>query len=278
MRQVEAQVIDLLIGGELQLECLERLVFADGEGLLLFVDDLAPHIEHLGLGDEFLTGTTCIVHHLNALLQGVVLDMDGLASLLHTEVGRCRFEVVVVRTPHHAGPAGVTHPDEQSHTVLLRGFIHGTVAVVVEPLGQLREVACIAGFSEVACKGCVERLTALSTLQREVVLSPSITLRPELGGVEHTTQALEGRDIRHTAFGVEFLGLFVEIDGCRLHAVGAMTADTIVGRAGDVAQLRMELLDLLAQSGIDAGRGITFVAPYIDANAGMVADAGDVVG
>ena len=109
----------------------------------------------------------------------------------------------------------------------------------------------IARLTKVTGEGGVEGFTALCALQGEVVLPPSITLRPQLGGIEHTAQTLKGGHIGHASLGVEFLGLVVKVEGSGLHAVGAMATDTIVGRTGDVTQLGMELLNLLAQGLVD---------------------------
>ena len=132
--QVEADVIDLLVRGKLQLQGLQRFIFGHCNGLLRFANQGALHGENLSLSQQVLTSASGVVHHLCALLHGVVLDMKRFARLLHTEVGSGGFEVVVVGTPYHAGPASVTHPDEETHAVLLRGLIHGAVAVVIEPL------------------------------------------------------------------------------------------------------------------------------------------------
>ena len=92
----------------------------------------------------------------------------------------------------------MTHPDEQTKTVLLRRLVHRTVAIIVEPLCPLGKLLSTLRLAISLLHDVVERFTTLGALQCIIMLPPGIALWPQMLRFHHSAQRLEGRHIRHT--------------------------------------------------------------------------------
>ena len=166
----------------------------------------------------------------------------------------------------------MTHPDEQSHAVLAAALVHGPITLIVDPLCPITELLNRCGLAEVVGNQLVERGTALGSLHRVVVTAPIEVLRPQMVSVERTAQALIRHHIGHTALGVQFARLFLEILFGTYRPIGSMAAHAIVGRTGNVVQSRMQRCHGVTQAIVQWLRRIALVAATVDTDAGVVAD------
>ena len=89
---------------------------------------------------KVLVVTRYAVDNLYVACQRVALYVQWLASLARSVEGGGRLEVVVVALPCVAWPAGMAHPDKQTLQILGVGLVHGTVSLVVLPLGKARKL------------------------------------------------------------------------------------------------------------------------------------------
>ena len=161
----------------------------------------------------------------------VPLYVERLASLLASEEGSRRFEIIVVALPCHARPAGVTHPYEEPLPVAASRLIHRPVAVVVLPLGQLCERGGVVRLAESLLYYGVERRSPLCALHAVVVLSPLVALGPQCLWPQRACQSLVCHYVRHAPLRVQFARLTVEVFLRRQCPVRTVTAHSVVGGA-----------------------------------------------
>ena len=149
------------------------------------------------------------------------------------------------------------------------------MAVVVHPLSQIGKFFRAFGLSVTGRDNLVERRGTLCSLQRIVVHTPLVGLRPDTFGRIGAQEAFVGQHIGHTALAVELVvaGFQREVGLGRQHAVGTVAAHHIVGRTRNVVHSRMFFLHDTAQSLVDGLRREAFVTTAVQADGGMAADA-----
>ena len=189
----------------------------------------AMHVIQAGHGDAF-TMSRSHVDNLHAIGKRVPLDVKRLACFLCAEIGGCRLEVIVVGLPHHRRPCRMTHPDEQSLSVVVGALVHRPITVVVQPLGVRCELTSILRFAKGTGDELIERSPSLRALLREVVLTPIFTLWPEMLWAERTRETFISHDVGHPSFGVQLACLPLVVFLRRNSPIRAMTAHAVVGR------------------------------------------------
>ena len=151
------------------------------------------------------------------------------------------------------------------------------MTIIIEPLGPSRILLHRGGTTQAALHLLIEGGTTLSAQHREVMLTPRLALWPQLAGRQHPSQALGIGHTGHTLLRVELGGSMGEIIADGHERIGTMTRDAVVGRTGDITQLRVERSHTLAQPLVeDLGR-VALVATTVESQGGMATDARDEV-
>ena len=165
----------------------------------------------------------------------------------------------------------MTHPDEQSLSVVVGALVHRPITIVVQPLGVRCELMGVARFAKGTGDELIERSPSLRALLCEVVLTPIFTLRPEMLWAERTRETFIGHDVGHASFGVQFacLPLVVLLRGNS--PIRTMTAHAVVGRRRDV-DLRSEFGNQLAKAIVEHFGRIALVATAVEHDARMLPD------
>ena len=207
----------------------------------------------------------------------VPLDVERLAGFLAAEVGRRRLEIVVVGLPDQRRPGRMAHPQQHAAAVLAPALEDGAVAVVGDPLRELRKLLSVSGFAECLGEHCVEALRRLgrggvrNAAERVVVQSVQVV---GMGGradrlhavfAEGAHEVLVVHDGRHSALAVHLVvAVEAEVGPGGHGPVGTAAAHRAGRGIRDVVQARMLARDHLAQEGVDLRRRVAFVAAHIN--------------
>ena len=217
------------------------------------------------------------VDHLGCAPEGVILDVQRLRGGLGAEVSAERFHVIVVGLPCKARPRRVTHPEQHAAPSERAALHHGAVAVAAEPLGEGRIFRSAVCRAEEAGERGVESRSALRAAQCEVVDAPFVALRPQTCGREGAAHALDGHNGGHTHLGVETLGTVGEVVFRAFVLIRAVSARAVVGRGGDIGQIAADGPHIFPKGCVDVQRRIALVAPAVDGERRVAADAHDIV-
>ena len=168
----------------------------------------------------------------------------------------------------------MAHPHQQTFAVLASGLEQAAVAVVVHPLCQAGKLFRTLRFAISFRDDLVERGAALCPFAGIVMHPPFVILRPDSFRREGAEHAFVGHDVRHASFAMELIvaGLQREIFFCRKHTVRAVAAHHIIGRAGNIMDIRMVFLDDTAQRLVDLFGRKTFVTSAVKADRRMAAN------
>lgn len=195
-----------------------------------------------------------IVHHFYIVRSRIPLDVQRFGSFLDGKVSGCRFEIIVIRLPHHRRPAGMAHPHQQSHTVLAARLEEAAMPIVVHPLSQISKFFGTLWLTVSRSYDLIKRRCALCPFQSIVVHTPLMRLRPDAFGGIGTQKTLISQHVGHASLAVELVvtGLQCKVGFGRKHTVRTVTAHYLIGRTGNIMKSRVFFLYDTAQSLVDS--------------------------
>ena len=181
----------------------------------------------------------------------------------------------------------MAHPQQQAAAVLPAGLEHRPVTVVVDPLGQFRELLRIGRFPERLGQELVEALRLLGAAreaaQRIIVQAVHrVGMRHRVHGLEgvlahRPDQVLVIHHGRHAHLAMELVASAdAEVLRGLQGVVRAAAAHAVRRGMRDIAHARMLPENHLLQERVDHLRRISFVPAHVQADGRMVADPADI--